>query len=237
MGTGYLSNQIANGTGRDLLMQAINTNGTSIGQLASTLNCDINSVKGAINQLQAAISSVGAQTGMSAADVKNSITMGNMQLAQQLAQCCCDNKLLVTTQGYEGQIQTLNQTNALTSRIDQLANGITQGFSATAYETAQQTCALQNSLRDNTAAVVAKLDSIEDARKDREIAQLTAALASKTAQAERQAELAPLYKAVNDIQCKLPQTVTLPYSCATAVPTAALYGAYGYGYGNGSIWS
>jgi len=78
MGTGYLSNQIANGTGRDLLMQAINTNGTSIGQLASTLNCDINSVKCAINQLQTAISNVGAQSGMSAADVKNSITMGNM---------------------------------------------------------------------------------------------------------------------------------------------------------------
>lgn len=239
-GTGYLSNQITNGAGRDLLMQAINGNGSAISNLATNLNCDANSIKTAINALQSSVCQVGNQVGMSAADVKNAITTGNMNLTQQLAQCCCDNKLLVTTQGYENQIATLNQTNALTSRIDQLANGITQGFSATAYETAQQTCALRENADNNARSILAKLDQIEDSRKDREIAALTAQLTASTSRAERAAELAPINKALNDIQCKQPNTVTVPYQPFVTVPNCvawnATYGTLPYQQ-NGSIWS
>lgn len=228
-GTSYLSNQMNNDAGRDLLMQAINGNGAALNNLASTLNCDVNSIKTAINGVQSSICQVGNQIGMSAADVKNAITTGNMSLAQQLAQCCCDNKLLAS-----------QNHGALISRIDQLANGITQGFSATAYETAQQTCALQNSLRDNTANIIAKLDNIEDARKDREIAALTAQLTASTSRAERAAELAPITKALSDLQCKQPNTITVPYQPFVTVPNCvawnAAYGGYPYQQG-GSIWS
>jgi len=41
--------------------------------------------------------------------------------------------------------------------------------------------------------------------------------------------LATLQGDVNSVKCKLPETVTLPYSCATAVPTNLLYG---YGLSN-----
>lgn len=240
-GTGYLSNQITNTAGRDLLMQAINGNGAKLGDLASILNSDINSVKTALNSVQSAICSVGNQVGMSAADVKNAITTGNMQLAQQLAQCCCDNKLLVTNMGYEGQIRDLQNTTTITGRIDQLANGVTQGFSATAYETAQQTCALQNGLRDQTQTILNKLDAIEDSRKDREIADLTAKLTASTSRAERAAELEPIKKALADIGCKQPNTVTVPYQPFTPVPNCVMWNAGLYGglpyQGNGSIWS
>lgn len=235
-GTGYLSNQINNGAGRDLLMQAINGNGAALGNLANTLNSDVNSVKCAINGVQSSINQVGNQVGMSAADVKNAITTGNMSLAQQLAQCCCDNKLLVQGMGYEGQLRDMQNTSTITNRIDQLANGITQGFSATAYETAQQTCALQNSLRDNTANVIAKLDAIEDARKDREIAALTAQLTASTSRAERAAELAPITKALSDIQCKQPNTITVPYQPFVTVPNCVAWNGGLYNQ-NGSIWS
>lgn len=235
-GTSYLSNQINNGAGRDLLMQAINGNGNALNNLASTLNCDVNSIKSAINGVQSSICQVGNQVGMSAADVKNAITTGNMSLAQQLAQCCCDNKLLVQGMGYEGQLRDMQNTSTITNRIDQLANGITQGFSATAYETAQQTCALQNSLRDNTANVIAKLDAIEDARKDREIAALTAQLTASTSRAERAAELAPITKALSDIQCKQPNTITVPYQPFVTVPNCVAWNGGLYNQ-NGSIWS
>lgn len=33
----------------------------------------------------------------------------------------------------------------------------------------------------------------------------------------------------NGIKCKLPETVTLPYSCATAVPTQAVFNGYALG--------
>lgn len=239
-GTGFLSNQITNTAGRDLLMQAIANNGTRLGDLASTLNCDVNSVKSAINAVQSAINQVGNQVGMSSADVKSAVTMGNMQLAQQIAQCCCDNKLLVQGMGYEGQIRDLQNTSAITGRIDQLSNNVIQGFNTTSYQTAQQTCSLQNGLRDQTQTILNKLDAIEDSRKDREIADLTAKLTASTSRAERAAELAPIYKSLSDIQCKQPNTITVPYQPFVTVPNCvawnSAYNFFPYQQG-GSIWS
>ena len=240
LGTGYLSNQINNTSGRDLLMQAINGNGTALQNLSNMLNSDINSIKCAINGVQSSICQVGNQIGMSTADVKNAITTGNMQIAQQLAQCCCDNKILVQGMGYEGQIRDMQNTSAITGRIDQLANGITQQFSTSTYQTAQQTCNLQNSLKDQTQTILNKLDSIEDDRKNRQIADLTAQLTAANSRAERAAELAPITKALSDIQCKQPNTVTVPYQPFAAVPNCVMWnsGLYGnYPYNNGSIWS
>ena len=251
LGTGYLSNQINNDSGRDLLMQAINGNGAAVSNLAGILNSDINSIKGAINGVQAAISTVGNQVGMSAADVKNAITTGNMSLAQQLAQCCCDNKLLVTTQGYENQIATLNQTNTLQNAINQNTVNQQEGFTTVTFQNQTQQAATQRAISDGvqgikdatnaqTTSILAKLDAIEDARKDREINTLTAQLASVTAKAEREAELAPIVKQLDQIQCHQPSTQTIQYQPFTAVPNCVAYqmGLYGLnGINNGSIWS
>lgn len=240
LGTGYLSNQINNTSGRDLLMQAINGNGNAIQNLSNMLNANIESIKCAINGVQSSICQVGNQIGMSTADVKNAITTGNMQIAQQLAQCCCDNKLLVQGMGYDGQIRDMQNTSAITGRIDQLANDMTQGFNTNAYQTAQQTCSLQNGLRDQTQTILNKLDAIEDSRKDRQIADLTAQLTAANSRAERAAELAPITKVLSDIQCKQPNTVTVPYQPFTTVPNCVMWntGFYGnYPYNNGSLWS
>lgn len=242
LGTGYLSNQITNGTGRELLMQAINGNGAAINSLASNLNCDVNSIKTAINSVQSAICQVGNQVGMSAADVKNAVTMGNMNIAQQIAQCCCDNKLLVTTQGYENQLATLNQTNALQNAINNNTVNQQEGFTTVTFQNQTQAANLQSAFKDGTSAIIAKIDAVEDARKDREIVDLTAKLTASTSRAERAAELAPIYKALNDIQCKQPTTVTTQYSPFVAVPNcvawnAGLYGLTPYNQGSGSIWS
>ena len=235
-GTGYLSNQITNTAGRDLLMQAITGNGTAVQNLASSLNCDINSIKCAINGVQSSICQVGNQVGMSGQQIINAIQQGNMGLMQQIAQCCCDNKLLVTNMGYESQIRDLQNTAQVTGRIDYLTNSVTQGFNSTAYETAQQTCALQNGMRDQTQTILNKLDAIEDSRKDRQIADLTAQLTAATSRAERAAELAPITKALSDIQCKQPNTVTVPYQPFVTVPNCIAYqGLYGYGT-NPGVW-
>ena len=235
-GTGYLSNQITNTAGRDLLMQAITGNGTAVQNLASSLNCDINSIKCAINGVQSSICQVGNQVGMSGQQIINAVQQGNMGLMQQIAQCCCDNKLLVTNMGYEGQIRDLQNTAQITGRIDYLTNSVTQGFNSTAYETAQQTCALQNGMRDQTQTILNKLDAIEDSRKDRQIADLTAQLTAATSRAERAAELAPITKALSDIQCKQPNTVTVPYQPFVTVPNCIAYQSL-YGYGtNPGVW-
>ena len=237
-GTGYLSNQITNTAGRDLLMQAINGNGAAVQNLASTLNCDINSIKCAINGVQSSICQVGNQVGMSSQQVINAIQQGNMNLTQQITQCCCDNKLLVTNMGYENQIRDMQNTAQLANKLDNINNNVVHSFSTTAYETAQQTCALQNGMRDQTQTILNKLDSIEDSRKDRQIADLTAQLTAANSRAERAAELAPINKALSDIQCKQPNTVTVPYQPFVTVPNCVAYqGLYGFGYGNNpGVW-
>lgn len=97
----FLAGQLANDTGRELLQQAIAGNATAISQLASTLNCDINAVQGALNQLNQAVCNVGNQVGMSSQQIINAIQAGNCNLASQLASCCCDLRDAVTRQGYE----------------------------------------------------------------------------------------------------------------------------------------
>lgn len=221
-GGGSINNYINNDQAKGALLQAINGNGAAINQLASTLHCDVNAIQTALNSVQSSICNVGNQVGMGTAQVINSLQQGNMTIAQQIAQCCCDNKLL-----------SCQNQGALMSRIDQFANGVTQGFSATAYETAQQTCALQNSLRDQTLSIVNKLDAQESARKDREINALTAQLATVNARAERAAELGPIYKALDEIKAKQPSTATVQYPNLIGVPASQFYG---YGYNNGA-WS
>ena len=216
--------------GNTLLMDAIKGNQTAIGQLAQTIGCNFNAVQTAINGVQSAICNLGSKNDMNAMQIVNAINSGNSMLANQLSSCCCDVKQLVTTQGYENRINNIEQSNM-----------ITKGFGDIAYATQAQTTALAANNDNNTRAVLAKLDAIEDSRKDREIASLTAALTAANSRAERQAELAPIYQQLNDIKCKQPETVTIPYSPVTPVPScvawnAALYGGYPYAQ-QGSVFS
>ena len=220
---------LASNQGQTLLMNAIQGNATSIKELASSIGCNFNAVQTAINGVQSAICNVGNQLGMSTAQIVNSINSGNASIANQLASCCCDVKQLVTNQGYENRIATMQQSNV-----------IQNGFAQIGYASAAQTNALTQNNDVNTRAVLAKLDQIEDSRKDREIASLTAQLATVNARSERQAELAPISKALADIQCKQVSTITVPNPSAIAVPTCLAYGAGLYGAGqfgyNGGIF-
>jgi len=63
-GSGFLSNQISNDTGRELLMNAIQGNRDSINSLANLLNTEVSTVQNGIFTLNNAINSVGTQVGM-----------------------------------------------------------------------------------------------------------------------------------------------------------------------------
>lgn len=179
---GNLPNMINNDAGRELLMNAIQGNGNAIGQLATTLNCDIKQINSTLQAM--------------ATQLQNS----NAQLASQLAQCCCDNKMAIC-----------QQTNTLQSTINGVANAMERGFSDNAYRMQSIACDLKTSANDNTRAILGKLDQIEDSRKDREIASLTAQLTASQSRAERQSELQPIYKALADIQGKQPNTVPVQW--------------------------
>ena len=195
------------------LGQAIAGNANAISNLATSLNCTEGQIQSAIANVQSAIQQTANANNMSAMQIVNAINSGNASLANSLQSCCCDIKTAIAT-----------------------------GFGNLRYENAAQTCAVKQSIADQTATVLAKLDAIEDSRKDREISNLTAALTAANSRAERQAELAPIYKQLNDIACKQPQTFNVPYQPFTAIPNCVAYGMglYGAGYGlnpGGSIWS
>ena len=218
--------------GSSQLGQAIAGNANALSNLSTHLDCSIGQVQTGIAALQSAIQSVANQTGMSGMQVINAIQSGNTAIANQISQCCCDNKLLTTSQGYENRINNLQQSQL-----------IQNGFNQIGYAAAEQTCAIKQNQTDNTSRVLAKLDAIEDSRKDREISSLTAALTAANSRAERQSELAPIYKALADIQCKQPSTFSVPYQPFTAIPNCVAYqmglcGGFPYGPNSyGSIWS
>lgn len=225
---GNLPNLINNDAGRELLMSAIQGNGNAIGQLATTLNCDINQVNSALQALATQLQGVGNQVGMSGMQVINAIQSGNAQLASQLAQCCCDNKLAIC-----------QQTNTLQSTINGVGNAMERGFSDNAFRIQTLACDLKTSANDNTRAILGKLDQIEDSRKDREIASLTAQLTASQSRAERQSELQPIYKALADIQGKQPNTVPVQWPQIKAFQETPLCatGSINYLYPNFNGWA
>ena len=104
-GNGFLSNQLNNTAGRDLLLQAINGRADALSELAGILNTSVSNVQNGVNAIQNAVQNVGSQVGLTGAQVINSIQNGNASLSQQLCSCCCENRLAIA-----------NQTNALQSQ-------------------------------------------------------------------------------------------------------------------------
>lgn len=227
--TNYLAGQAE----RDMLMQAINGNGAAVQNLATNLNCDVNSIKTAINSVQSSIAGVGNQVGLTGQQVINAIQQGNMSLAQQFAQCCCDNKLLITQMGYEGQLRDLSNTQQLTSQLNVVNTGLERGFSSVAYGTAQQTCALQNSMKDQTQTIIDKLSNMEANAQQEKINNLTAQLTAANSRAERAAELKPIIDELSQIRSAQPNTVSVQYPQVSVIPNYNGYNGMSCGCNNG----
>lgn len=156
-----IPNQLNNDFGREVLLQAINGNGQALSQLATTLNCDVNALQGAIGNVQNSVQSVASQLGMTGQQVINAIQQGNCQIGNQMAQCCCDIKDSITRTNYENQLSNVNQTNTLQNAINFVNSSVERGFSSTAYATANQTCELKNAIAQQTTLINDKFCQLE----------------------------------------------------------------------------
>ena len=110
-----LQAQINDNNNNQWVREAIQGNGFAISQLAQNLGVDYNALQNAINGVVAAINAVGAQNGMGFAGVTNAINLGNLNIIQQLKDCCCATQKQILEQGYQGRIETINQTNDLST--------------------------------------------------------------------------------------------------------------------------
>lgn len=228
-GRGAIANEINNDYGRSLLMDAIGGNRNALSNLATQLNCTEGQIQSAISALTSQVQSVGNQVGMSGMQTINALQQGNMQIAQQLANCCCENRLA-----------TCQQTNTLQSAINNVATEQERGFANVAYETQRQTCDLHNAIKDSTQTIVNgqqqavmremqnKIDSLREENSTFKSSAMTSQIVGQ-ALAPVNAVLAGLQKEVGEIKCAQPNTVTVPYQPFVTVPNcvAAQYGIYG----------
>ena len=226
-GAGFLSNQINNDSGRELLMNAINSNGeasrAAISSLSTMLGQDFNLVNSGVSALRDGLAALTAQTGMSSLQIINAIQSGNASLASQLCQCCCDNKLLITSQGYENQLATVNQTNALTGAITGASQRNVDAIADLKTTMVKEFCDARE--RDMQSKIDTQAEIITQLRNEADNASQTNAIA---------AMIAPLSREVDDIKCKLPNTVSVTYPNLYAVnATPYVSGGYYQGGFNG----
>lgn len=143
----------------ELAMNAIKGNADALRELAGNLNVGVTSLSSAVDSIQSGIAQVGSALGLSGEKVINAIGAGNLNIIQQLKDCCCSTQKEILKMGYDNQIATLNQTNDLQARLTNIASAISSGFSATAYETQRQTCDIINAAKDNTQKIIDTLNA------------------------------------------------------------------------------
>lgn len=110
-----LQAQINDNNNNQWAREAIQGNTFAISQLSQNLGVNYNALAAAIGNVKDAIFQIGAQNGMGFAGVTNAINLGNLNLIQQLKDCCCGLKSQILEQGYQGRIETINQTNDLST--------------------------------------------------------------------------------------------------------------------------
>lgn len=258
-----LADQMQDNHTSDLLMQAVQGNNVAIQEVANRLGCDINGIASAVQGVRSDIAAVGSQLGFSSERIINAVNQGDCGVIQALKDCCCETQKSILAQNYENRLAISNAAAGLKDTVNYVGIQVEKGFANTNYETQAQTCALQNTIRDagtaNTNAIIAKLDAMQnqqlldkiDALREKNSEQAVIINNAQQSAAFNQmlnSYTAPIAAAVNTLQtelagvkCRLPETVTLPYSCATAVPTNALYNGWSFGpnlYGtcNNSLW-
>ena len=225
-----------NSAEREMLMSAIQRNGTDLSQLAQTIGCSNGRLQDAIGQISTQICNFAGQNGLSFQQVINSIQAGNANIVSQLCDCCCKTQNAITTMGYENQLANCQQTNTLVS---------------TANTNAQM---LRDSATANTNAILSRIDAMEktnlmdkiDALREKNAQQ--AVILNNTQQtAQFAAMLAPIQSDLAELKCnQLPvKKIACPESYVPVnnsinatyglIPTYGCGCGVGYGYPFGFV--
>ena len=189
-GNGIFGGGGNNSAEREMLMSAIQRNGTDISQLAQSIGCSTARVQDAVGQVATQICNLAGQNAMSFQQVINALQAGNATLATQLASCCCEIKGIMS-----------------------------EGFSSVGYALRDQTCNLEKAIAASTAQILEgqraaemrdlqdKLDALREKN-----TQQAAYINNAQQTAQFQALLAPIAEDLASIKCKLPKTETVPVS-------------------------
>ena len=215
-----------NNANSQLLTSLLERNGVDIASLASAVNCSSDRIRDAIGEVSTQICGLGNQLGQSTNQIITSLMQGNNALASQLASCCCSIE------------KGILESNYLTERAFCNTNQIlTKGFSDLGYAQRDQTCVLENAIKDSTSQILAGQAAIEKRELQREIATLqeekqTYKLGNMIAAATN-----PIAAELESIKCRLPKTEVIPATPEYVPVNRSINVAYapycGYGFGAG----
>lgn len=233
---GFLSNQLNNDSGRELIMNAITSQGeasrSAIQNLATMLGQDFNLVNSGVQNVQNALATIAANQGLNVMQVINSIQAGNAALSSQLCQCCCENRLLTTEQGYQSQIRTIEQTNQLSSQADRNTAGVVAAINNLQTNMTKEFCDVKE--REMQAKIDSQADTITQLRGQIDNANQTNQIIGYV-----NSVVTPLQSKVDQIASKQLPTVNVQWPQLTAVNTTPYVSGGFYGnswngyYGNG----
>ena len=225
---GFLSNQLNNDSGRELIMQAVTNQGeasrTAIQSLATALGQDFNLVNQGVQTVQNALSNLALQQAVSVPQIINSIQSGDASIISAFQNCCCQTQKQIMEQGYQSQIATLNQTNQLGSQADRNTNSLLNAINAQTVAMNDQFCAARE--RDMQAKIDTQADIITQLRGQIDNANQTAQITGYV-----NSLIAPLQAKVTEIADKQLPTVPVQWPQIQAVNTTpymgGLYGGFG----------
>ena len=249
-GVGFLANQLNNDAGRELILQAINGRADALGQLAQILNTSVTNIQNGINSINTSLVTMDGNNKLTGAQIINAIQAGNSALGQQVAQCCCENRLAIC-----------QQTNALQSQAAQNAADVrlqlAQNEAADQLSVCQQTNTITRQADGNTNTIV-KAIADQNAMivkefcdlKERElqnkintqgdiITQLRNQISNDHQTLQFNSAMKVLDDKIDAIAAKQPNTVPVTWPNLTAVnntPYAGGYPYYGNGFGGGIIF-
>lgn len=160
-----LPSQLNGDAGRELLMQAIQGNRSAIEQIANALNCNFNQLNNSVCSIQRAIDNVAGQVGMSTQSIINAVQSQGCTIGNQISTCCCNlqglinqstcaTQNMITNQGYENRLETLNQTNTL-------QNNINSGFTNSNERATNQFNILSAKIDAQTALITSQFSDLE----------------------------------------------------------------------------
>lgn len=228
----------SNSAEREMLMSAIQRNGTDLSQLAQSIGCSTGRLQDAIGEVSTQICNFAGQSGLSFQSVINSIQAGNASIIQSICDCCCKTQNAITTMGYENQLANCQQTNTLVS---------------TANTNAQM---LRDSATANTNAILSRIDAMEktnlmdkiDALREKN-AQQAVILNNAQQTAQFASMLAPIQSDLAELKCNqlpvkkiaCPDTYVPVNNSINAtyglIPTYGCGCGYGFGAGFGTGWN
>lgn len=154
-----LRNQMSDNHNSDLLMGAIQGNNQDLKTLAANLNCDFNALQSSVCGIQAAIQDVGGKVGYSAERVINAANLGNLNIIQQLKDCCCTTQQNINRMGYENQLGQKDIINAMQQGFCYTNTGLERGFSNLGNLIQTVVCDLKTSGKENTQRIVDVLNN------------------------------------------------------------------------------